>query len=71
MPEKPPISDSEIYDLLQEVWLTLAREEGQTDFGNNTLKAARLSIFTLQMAMTMKGDGAIAQTPSEPSPHCD
>ncbi len=71
MSEKPPIPDSEIYDLLQEVWLTLAREEGQTDFGNNTLKAARLAIFSLQMAMTMKGEQVTGQTPSEPSPHCD
>lgn len=71
MPEKPPLTDEEIHALLGEVWVTLAREEGCTEFGNNTLKAARLSLFSLQMAMMMKAEAATDQMPSELSPRSD
>ncbi|NLS03621.1 hypothetical protein HGP14_09645 [Rhizobium sp. P32RR-XVIII] len=71
MSEKPPLSDSEIYDALHNAWLMLASEAGATEFGNNTLKAARLSLFTLQMTLMMKMEGATDQMPSVPSPHSD
>lgn len=45
----------------------LAKEEGATEFGNNTLKAARLALFTLQMTLMMKIEGTTGQTPAEPS----
>ncbi|MDP9809357.1 hypothetical protein J2W42_002205 [Rhizobium tibeticum] len=49
----------------------LAKEEGSTEFGNNTLKAARLSLFTLQMTLVMKMEGATDQMHSVPSQHSD
>lgn len=51
--------------------MVLAREEGQTEFGNNTLKAARLALFNLQMALMMKMEGVTSRTPAEPSSHSD
>jgi hypothetical protein len=56
MSEKPPLSDSEVYDRLHEAWLMLAKEAGETEYGNNTLKAARLALFTLQAALVKRSD---------------
>ncbi|WP_280950770.1 hypothetical protein [Pararhizobium antarcticum] len=41
----------------------LAKEVGATEFGNNTLKAARLSLFTFQMTLMMKMEAPTDQTP--------
>ena len=71
MKEKPPLSDREVHERLHEAWLLLAKEDGATEFGNNTLKAARLSLFTFQMTLMMKMEAPTAQMPSEPSPHSD
>jgi hypothetical protein len=71
MSEKPPLSDREVHEALHNAWIMLAKEEGATEFGNNTLKAARLSLFSFQMAMMMKMEGTTDQMPSEPSPHSD
>lgn len=71
MSEKPPLSDEQVHEALHNAWLMLAREEGATEYGNNTLKAARLSLFTFQMTMMMKMEGTTGQTPCEPSQHSD
>ncbi len=71
MSEKPPLSDREVHEALHNAWLMLAREEGATEFGNNTLKAARLALFTYQMTLMMKTEAATGQMPSEPSQRCD
>lgn len=71
MSEKPPLSDSEVYDLLHTLWLHAATARGETEYGENTLKAARLALFTLQAAMVMKTEGATVRMPSEPSQHSD
>ncbi len=71
MSEKPPLSDRDVHEALHNAWLMLANEEGATEYGNNTLKAARLSLFTFQMTMMMKMEGSTEdQMPSPPSPHC-
>jgi hypothetical protein len=66
MSEKPPISDNEVYELLHRLWLQVAAEKGATEYGENTLKAARVSIFTLQAALLMKTEGVKDQTPLSP-----
>ena len=71
MSEKPPLSDAEVYDLLHTLWLHAAAAKGATDFGENTLKTVRVSLFALQAAMVMKSEGLTGQTPCEPSPHSD
>ncbi|MGX5719924.1 hypothetical protein [Shinella zoogloeoides] len=71
MSEKPPLSDAEVYDLLHRLWLHAAAEKGATEFGENTLKTVRVSLFALQAAMVMKSEGLTGQMPFEPSPHSD
>jgi len=71
MSEKPPLTDEQVYDALHNAWLMLGTEVGATEFGNNTLKAARLSLFTLQTTLMMKVEGITDQIPSEPSSHSD
>lgn len=66
MSEKPPLTDSEVYEALHNAWIMLAREAGATEYGNNTLKAARLALFTLQMTMMMKMEGVTGQMPASP-----
>ncbi|MFP5078310.1 hypothetical protein ACLE20_13460 [Rhizobium sp. YIM 134829] len=61
------MSDVEVHERLHEAFLMLAKEVGATEFGNNTLKAARLSLFTFQMTLLMKTEAPTGQTPSEPS----
>lgn len=68
MSEKPPLSDDEIYNLIHELWLRVAAERGATEYGENTLKAARVSLFMLNAAMVKRQEDATeAQTPSLPS----
>jgi hypothetical protein len=64
MSEKPPLTDSEIYERLHEAWLVLNSAKGATHFGDNTLKAARTSLFTLQAAILKKIDEAKDPTES-------
>ncbi len=64
MSEKPPLTDSEVYERLHEAWLVLNGVKGGTNFGDNTLKAARTSLFTLQAAILKKIDEAT--DPAEP-----
>ena len=71
MSEKPPLSDAEVYDLLHRLWLHAAAEKGATEFGENTLKTVRVTLFALQSAMVMKMEGLTGQTPCEPSPRSD
>lgn len=71
MSEKPPLSDAEVYDLLHRLWLRAAAEKGATEFGENTLKTVRVSLFALQAAMVMKSEGLTGQMPSEPSLRSD
>lgn len=71
MSEKPPLSDAEVYDLLHTLWLHAAAAKGATEYGENTLKAARVSLYALQAALLMKTEKLTAQTHCEPSPHSD
>ncbi|TCV66281.1 hypothetical protein EDE09_11631 [Neorhizobium sp. S3-V5DH] len=71
MSEKPLLTDREIHSLLNDAWIMLAKESGATEYGNNTLKAARLALFTLQMTMMMKMEGITDHTPAEPSSRSD
>lgn len=71
MSEKPPLTDEQVHEALHNAWMMLASEVGGSDFGNNTLKAARLSLFNLQMALMMKMEGVTSRTPAEPSSHSD
>jgi hypothetical protein len=71
MSEKLPLTDEQVHSKLHEAWILLAKEAGATEFGNNTLKAARLALFTLQMTTMMKMEGLTDQMPVEPSSHSD
>lgn len=71
MSEKSPLSDAEVYDLLHTLWLHAAAAKGATEYGENTLKAARVSLYALQAALLMKTEKLTGQTPCEPSPHSD
>jgi len=71
MSEKPPLSDAEVYDLLHLLWLHAAAAKGATEYGENTLKAARLALFSLQAAMVMRDDATEGRMPSRPSAHSD
>ena len=71
MSEKPPLSDAEVYDLLHLLWLHAAAAKGSTEYGENTLKAARLALFSLQAAMVMRDDATEGRMPSRPSAHSD
>jgi hypothetical protein len=73
MSGKPPLTDGEIYELLHKLWLQVSVESGETEFGSNTLKSARVAIFALQAALLMKTEGSAteARTPSLPSEHSD
>jgi hypothetical protein len=71
MSAKPPLTDEQVHEALHNAWMMLASEEGSTEFGNNTLKAARLSLFTFQMTLMMKMEGATGQMPAAPSSHSD
>ena len=71
MSEKPPLTDEQVHEALHNAWMMLAAEAGATEFGDNTLKAARLSLFTFQMTLMMKMEGATGQTPASPASHSD
>lgn len=71
MSEKPPLSDAEVYDLLHLLWLHAAAAKGSTEYGENTLKAARLALFSLQAAMVMRDEATEDQMPCRPSEHSD
>lgn len=71
MSEKPPLSDAEVYDLLHTLWLHAAAAKGATEYGENTLKTARVSLYALQAALLMKSEGLTGQMPSEPSLRSD
>lgn len=73
MSEKPPLTDNEVYDLIHQLWLRLAAEKGATDYGNNTLRAAKLALFVLNASMVKREEDQAteAQMPSLPSEHSD
>jgi hypothetical protein len=71
MSEKSPLTDEQVHEALHNAWLMLASEAAETEFGNNTLKAARLSLFTFQMTLMMKMEAATGQTPAGPASHSD
>jgi len=62
MSEKPPLTDSEIYDRLHEAYLLFNKQTGESSFGGNTIKAARLALLSLQAAMVKKSEDAKDQT---------
>lgn len=64
MSEKPPLTDSEVYDRLHEAWLALACEAGSTKHGDTALKVARQMLYTLQSAILKKLDEV--KDPAEP-----
>lgn len=71
MSEKPPLTDKEVYDLLHLLWLHAASAKGSTEYGENTLRAARVALFALQSAMVMRDEAKEDRTPSPPSEHSD
>lgn len=72
MSEKPPLTRTEAYDFIHELWLKAAAVHGADEFTDNTLKAVRLSLFVLTACMVEKIDAeATDQTPVSPSSHSD
>jgi hypothetical protein len=63
MSEKPPLTDDEIYDRLHAGWLSFANLKGETKMGDNTLKAARLALFTLQAGLVKANEEGIDHNP--------
>lgn len=51
MSEKPPLTDDEVYERLHAAWLALGREDGQTNRGDTSVKAARQALVTLQLGL--------------------
>lgn len=51
MPEKPPLSDDEVYDRIHAALLALGRESAATVRGETSLKAARKALTLLQLGL--------------------
>ena len=69
MSEKPPLSDSEVYERLHEAWAVLANTRGETKHGDAALRVARHMLVTLEAALVKKMDAATDRDgPLSPQP---
>ncbi|MFT4076850.1 MAG: hypothetical protein QM647_15095 [Asticcacaulis sp.] len=63
MTDNPPLTDDQVYELLQEIRLKLERRTVSTKLGQSVIATALRDIDALQMAMVMIRDEA-TDTPS-------
>lgn len=64
MSEKPPLTDSEIYERLHKALEPLTGVEGETALGKNSLNAARLVLTGLQISLLKRSEDL--KDPDEP-----
>jgi len=68
MSEKPPLTDSEVYDRLHQAFLVLAGARGETRHGDTAIRTARHILTTLQAALLKKMDATAQADASDQRP---
>jgi hypothetical protein len=68
MSEKPPLTDSEVYERLHQAFLGLLGASGETKHGDTAIRTARHILTTLQAALLKKMDATAQGDASDQQP---